>query len=309
MTAEGSDPRSIVGAIDWGGTKLLVGLVDDEGRVLASRAVPTPTGGASNVLSRAVELLRESLAEQDRSGDALRGVGVTVPGVVDAAGHVLKYAPAHGLRDVPVARELGMHVGVPVRIANDVDACALAEVRFGRANFENFAWVTISTGVGGAFVLDRRLFRGGGLAGEIGHVVVEEGGPRCGCGHLGCLEAVAAGPAIALHARSLGLPARSAQDVAALAASGNLIARSALERAAAALGRALAFVQNLLDLDAVVLGGGVARSLNFDVIRATLADRVLPVPGRHLPVLRLTALEAHAALLGAASLVLPPENH
>lgn len=297
-----------MGAIDWGGTKLLVGLVDDAGRVLASHVVPTPTGGADIVLSRAVELLRERLAERGANFDDLGGVGVTVPGVVDAAGGVLRYAPAHDLYDVHVARFLHSHVDVPVRVANDVDACALAEMRFGGADFESFAWITVSTGVGGAFVLDRRLFRGGGLAGEIGHVVVEEGGPRCGCGHLGCLEAVAAGPAVALHAQSLGLPVHSAEEVAALAANGSVSARAALDRAATALGRALAFAHNLLDLDGIVLGGGVARSLNLDVIRTTLADRVLSVPGRPSPTLRLTALGANAALLGAASLVLPQEN-
>lgn len=285
-----------VAAVDIGGTKLMVGLVDETGAVLRSKVVPTPiAGGPEAVVDAAVQLL----ADLDGRPAAL---GATVPGLADSRRGLLRYAPAHGWSDVPFAEMLSRASGLPARIANDVNACALAEQRFGVGKgMESLVWITVSTGIGGAVVIKGQIFEGaGGISGEIGHLVVEEGGPACGCGHLGCLEAVASGPAIARRA-GMG----SAAQVFEAARQGSPAARTVVRETAFYLGRAAAFVQNILDPDAIVFGGGVARSFDLlkpDIERA-LRQRAILLPDRP-PVIRTTALGYEAALIGAAALVL-----
>lgn len=293
----------IAGSVDFGGTKLMVGLVDSDGKVLSHETIPTPkAGGPTAVADAAAAMLRQ------QAGDRLStlvGVGATVPGLADGRTGVLRYAPAHGWRDVPFAQMLTRRLDLPARIANDVNACALAEQRFGAGRgVQNLVWITVSTGIGGGLVLNGQIFEGaGGIAGEVGHLVVAEGGPACGCGHKGCLEAVAAGPAIARRAAELGLPVSNAREVAELAASGNTAARRVLDEAAVYLGRAIAFCYNLIDPDLVVLGGGVAPSLGLNVIAETVRERAMLLPERP-PSIAHTALGYEAALIGAATLVL-----
>ena len=295
----------IVGSVDFGGTKLMVGLVDDRGQVLSSRTVPTPVaGGPAAVADEAAALLRDLAGE--RLGE-LAGVGATVPGLADGRAGLLRYAPAHGWRDVPFAQMLTDRLGLRTRIANDVNACALAEQRFGAGlGVANLVWITVSTGVGGGLVLGGQIYEGSGIAGEMGHIIVAEDGPLCGCGHRGCLEAVAAGPAIARRAVELGLRAPDARTVADLAAAGEPTARQVLDETAVYLGRAIALCYNLLDPDLIVLGGGVSPSLEplLPRIAEVVAERAILLPGR-APQIRRTALGYEAALIGAACLVLP----
>lgn len=300
--------KRVAGAIDFGGTKLLVGLVSSDGTVLAQQRVPTPyQGGPAGVADQAVLMLRNLLAQEGITTAQLAGLGSTVPGLAETRKGILRLAPALGWRDVPFAQMLADRTGVEARIANDVNACALAEQRFGVGRgVESLVWITVSTGVGGSVVLDGKIVEGAsGIAGEIGHLVVEEGGYTCGCGHRGCLEAMAAGPAIARRARESGLQVADSAEVATLARSGDPIARRILTETAVYLGRAIAFCYNLLDPDMVVIGGGVGQS--FDLLLPTLdavvADRAIRLadrPHRIMP----TGLGYEAALVGAAALVL-----
>ena len=305
-------------AIDIGGSKIRAGVVDVAGRV-TGRAGCALTGPltAAGVLGAAVALGRESL----REGGAVEAVGVTIPGLADPAAGVWVYAPFSGIRDVPVADELGAVFGVPVAVENDVNACALAEMRFGACTgVADFVWVTISNGIGGAVVTGGRLLTGvDNAAGEIGHLIVAEDGPRCGCGHVGCAEANAAGPAIARRYRAAvrgsaqaagsdgpvvepgGAAEADAAAIAALARGGDPVARRVYEDTGDLLGRALASVVSLLNPQAVILGGGVSQS--FDLfgprLRATLEARAFAAA---LPGLRVepTTLGVVAGLLGAA---------
>lgn len=297
----------IAAAVDFGGTKLMVGLVSQSGAVLAQATVPTPIeSGPEGVADRAQNLLARLQEEYDIEPGRIVGVGATVPGLADTRRGMLRYAPAHGWRDIPFADMLSSRLQVPARIANDVNACALAEQRFGAAKgIPNLIWMTVSTGVGGGLILDGRIYEGGGgIAGEIGHLVVAEGGPLCGCGNRGCLEAVAAGPAIARRAKEAGIPASDAAQAAKLAREGHVGAQQLFQQTGVYLGKAVAICLNLLDPDLVVIGGGVARSLDLmlPAIEQTARERALLLPERPVQI-RPTALGYEAALVGAAALV------
>jgi glucokinase len=191
-----------------------------------------------------------------------------------------------------------------VFIENDVNACALAEMRFAHGG-SNFLWMTVSTGIGGAVVADGRLVRGAGFcAGEIGHVKVEFERPRlCGCGQSGCLEAHASGTAIGRLARQAGLEA-DAKQCEALALQGNPVALAVLAQAGRYIGRALAMTANVLNPQRVYIGGGVAHALGLLLpsIREEFERGVLP-QCRNVEI-EQTRLGYEAALFGAAAICL-----
>ena len=295
--------ENIVGAIDWGGTKLLVGLVNNKGEILASRKLATPSSTPESILETAAHLLDECIVEEGLGKEAISSVGVTVPGPVDMASGLLKFAPAHAFRDVPVAGILSHLSGKTVKVINDVNACALAEQHFGVAKgIRDFLWVTVSTGIGGALVLNGSLYYGSdGLAGEIGHIVVDERGPLCGCGNRGCLEMMASGSAIARMASEQGLSAQDAAEVARLAFQGNPLAVGIMHRAQQALANGIAATINVINPSLVVFGGGVSESLDLALIESLARKSTFTSKGR-FPNLAKTALGMQAALIGAASL-------
>jgi glucokinase len=296
--------QRIAAAVDFGGTKVLAGLVDGSGRVLGMERIATPDGGPQAVAAFAGRALAGLMAECGLAAGDVVGLGSTVPGIADRGGRVLRLAPAHGWRDVPFATMLSAETGLDAVIENDVNACALAEQSWGCAQgIRDLLWTTVSTGIGGALVLDSRMRQGPrGLAGEIGHIAVANG-PRCGCGRLGCLEAVASGPAIANAARREGLEVEDAIGVFRLADEGERKARAIIDRVHFDLARALSFAANLLDIDLIVLGGGVAQSLDMPKLECLTLERTFTLDeGR--PRVRRTELGNEAGLLGAAALVL-----
>jgi glucokinase len=296
---------SIAAALDFGGTKLVVGFVDAGGRVLGSVRLPTPSEGPAEVVRMAAEAIALLAERLPVSRASLAGIGATVPGLADTANGILRFAPTQGWRDVPFAAMLSEAVGLPAFIANDVNACALAEMRFGAAQgCPNFLWITISTGIGGALVLNGQLFEGTrSLAGEIGHMAVVSDGSRCGCGRIGCLQAVASGTAIRQRAAERGLEAAGAQDVFELANRGNPVAVEIVDEVHRHIGLALAHAVNLLDLDLIVIGGGVADSLDATWLENEIRAHAILLP-EHSPAVIRTALRSEAALIGAGLLAL-----
>jgi glucokinase len=297
----------IAGAIDFGGTKLIIGLVDDTGRVLSQKQIPTPVEEGPEIVAETAAALLTSLCRQESiSLSQLDGVGATVPGLVDKEGLQLRWAPTHGWKDIPFAEFLSKHLGVSAVIANDVNACALAEQKFGAGKgVDNLLWMTISTGIGGGLIVNGEIYPGGsGIAGEVGHIVIEEDGPVCGCGNRGCLQAVASGTAITRRAREAGLAVTNSGEAAKLARQGDDRAIQVFREAAVYLGRALSFCFNILNPDIVVLGGGVAQSLDLllPVIHDTVKSRIIHLP-ESPPRIVATALGYEAALLGASALV------
>jgi len=294
---------TIAAAVDFGGTKVAVGFIDAAGRILGQSRFATPDAPIE-VARFAARALREISDTLGLDLPSVSGVGATVPGPADTANGILRLAPHQGWRDVPFAAMLAEAVGLPAFIANDVNACALAEQRFGAAQAcSNMLWVTVSTGIGGALVLNGRLYEGArSLAGEIGHMAVAVDGARCGCGRIGCLQAMASGSAIRVAALDQGLPVADARDVFEMSRAGDAQARQIIDSAHFHIGLALSHAVNLLDLDMIVIGGGVADSLDTSRLEAEVRAHALTLPEHTPPIVR-TALRPDAALIGAGLLV------
>ena len=307
-----------------GGTKTAAGVVDETGHVLARRAVPTPLDSPDAAVEAMAALSREVLAE----AGPVESAGLALPGVVDRARGVLVRSASSGWLDIPFAAMVSDALGLPVASENDVNACALAEARFGGgAGMDCFFWMTISTGIGGAVYSGGRI-AGGPMSGEIGHLVVNPGGAPCGCGNRGCLEAEAAGPAWRRRALDLlaadapaGVPSRNGRDsnreansfsvdaqaVAEGARDGDPVCLQVVEDCARPLAAGLAAVFNILDPQAVFLGGGVAEAFDLlaPILRRELPPLVLAGRERPLTILR-SYLGYDAALVGAGALALFP---
>src|SRR5262245_45390050 len=194
--------------VDLGGTKIEVLIVEGDQDVHGRARRPTPTeGGADAVVEAIARTVEEAAGDASVDTGQLTGVGIGSPGAVDARAGTVGFNSnlAGGWSDpYPFAAELGRLVGTRVRVANDVDVAAAAELELGAGrNLPSFLAVWWGTGVGGCVVLDGRLWEGNGGAGELGHIVVKLGGRLCPCGRRGCLEAYAGRAAMEARARQL----------------------------------------------------------------------------------------------------------
>jgi glucokinase len=303
--------------VDLGGTKILAAVVDEAGRVAATARAATPQAGPSAVVEAIAATANRALEAAGLSRGAVRAAGVGAPGPADPATGMV-YAPPnlHGWRDVALGDLVGERLGMPVAIENDANAAALGEhwVGAGRG-VDDLLYITVGTGIGGGLILRGRVYYGvSGTAGEVGHMVIVPGGPRCACGRLGCLEAVASGPAIAREARAalaagrasvlsaVAAEALDAREVARAAAAGDPLAREVFARAARYLGLATANLVNLLNPALVVVGGGVARAgeLLLGPVRRIVAAEAFERPAAAVQIVP-AALGPRAGALGAAA--------
>ena len=256
-------------------------------------------------------MLEESIAESAPQGNYDR-IGITIPGLADPNTGTWVYACFSGIRDVPIAKILSeKYGGKPVFIDNDVNACALAERQFGICKeTKNFLWITVSNGIGGGLVLNGEIYRGYfGNAGEIGHFnVVEENGFRCGCGNNGCLEAEAAGPGIARRYAALlkQEPTKhSAKEIAESARAGNETAMYVFTTTGRLIGKAASYAVNLLNLEKVVIGGGVSNSFDllFPSMEMAFREKIFR-DANPKAVFERTGLGSDAGLAGAVALAM-----
>jgi glucokinase len=281
------------GGIDLGGTKIQAVVVDDAHQLLGSARHPTPTtGGPADVALAMVGAMREALATAEVTLDELTAVGVGSPGAVDEeAGTVTS---ARNLPDwegtYPLAEKLQAALGAPVALSNDVNVATQAEFELGAAKpFRSILGVFWGTGVGGGIVLDGQMWEGRGAAGEIGHVVVKSDGRTCPCGRIGCMEAYAGRGAMEVRAREKvdagektvlfeimeerGKPRLSSGIWARALERDDKLAHHLVDRAVDAIGVAVASSLNLLDVEAVVIGGGLGIRLGepyVEKIRAAI---------------------------------------
>ena len=263
--------RETVLALDFGGTKLAVGLADAAtGRWVTIERTATPSNAAASLAAISTIAQR-----QVREADArVLAIGVSFGGHVDSkAGTVRRSMQVAGWEGVPLARILSDQFDAPTDVVNDGTAGALGEWRFGAGRAcSDVVYITVSTGVGGGLVLDGRPYDGStGLAAEFGHLPIAGSTAPCTCGSLGCAEAVAAGPAIAAEAvrridagetsslSGLGLEL-TARDVSDHARKGDRLAREVLAGAGTAIGQIASNLVTCFDPQAVIVGGGVARA-------------------------------------------------
>jgi len=304
-------------ALDFGGTKLAAARIDVETNglceVVAVRRAATP-GDAPT--SRTV---LQRLANEVARGIPFDAAGVSFGGPVDTTRGVVRLSRhVRGWNDYPLVAEISKRYGVPCALRNDADAGALGEHRWGAGRcLSEMLYVTVSTGIGAGLILGGRLCNGAhGLSGEIGHLLVSDGGQQCSCGRRGCLEALASGPAIARAARrALGrqdgrgailrascgadLAGLDARLVAQAAELGDEVALAVLADAGHALGLGLAAAVLLFDPGVIVLGGGVVNSGQpfLEPARAVLRERALG----DLPSVLISELALEAPLYGAAA--------
>lgn len=307
--------------VDFGGTNIKCGIVDSRGRVARTLSVPTSQCAMPRAFIDGVARAVNTLARgRGIRTSQLRGVGIGAPGLIDAArGIVHSLVNVPGWHDVPLARRLSARLRAPVCVENDANLVALGEYRFGAGRgAHSLLCLTLGTGVGGGLVCDGRLYRGvSGSAGEIGHMVVDRGGARCGCGRRGCLEALVGTAAILRLGRQalrLGSPKLRAlvrregrlmpRLIGRAARSGEMQAQRVWQEIGRRLGIGLANLVNLLNPDCIVLGGGIANNWSsfYPAMMKTLRADAMDVPGRAVRVLR-GRLGDEAGILGAAVLV------
>ncbi len=315
MAATNAEPAAL--AVDIGGTKFAAGVVDPAGRVLAVERVPTPRGGdAEELFAALVTAVRGALGAAGLTfadGGLVPAIGVGTAAPMDLAAGTVSPVNIVGWRGFPLRDRLSEQFGVPVGMIGDAVAVAVAEHWLGAAQgHADVLGMVVSTGVGGGLVLGGRVMPGAtGNAGHIGHASVDPNGPVCACGGVGCLEAIASGPSLTAWARAQGLV--SATDAAAVARSaraGDPIALAAFRRAADALGLAIAGAVTTLDLELVVIGGGVADAgaVLFDPLNHAYS-RYAALDFARAPRIVPARLAATAGLVGAAAVVHRPQAY
>ena len=295
--------KQVIFACDIGGSKLLCGFVTEDGCILDTEKVLLSPDITVETIEAHLENMYATLCNRNPDCRPI-AAGMTIPGLADAEEGIWQYACFSGIADYPIASRMTEKLHLPIYIENDVNACALAEKRYGGCrDCKDFLWVTVSNGVGGGLVLNGDVYRGAfGGAGEIGHVVVEENGPVCPCGHRGCMEAVAAGPAIAARYEARTGRAISAAEVAALARNGDPEALDVIHKTGEYIGKGLGKAASLLNCERYVLGGGVMQS--FDLMESDIqrgfAEEAFVSPNKNVKILP-TSLKYEAGLLGAAT--------
>jgi N-acylmannosamine kinase len=281
-------------AFDVGGTKIAGAIV--AGRHVQRRAqLPTPRTGRGDDIVAAIATMAENLPRAT-------AVGVATTGIVDRGELTALNFTTLPIEDhFPLAARLSERLGLPALLINDGQAAAWAEYQYGAGRGARaMAFVTVSTGIGGAFVLDGRLQIGArGLGGHIGHVVVDNEGSLCGCGRRGCIERTASGAAIAAFASERYNEAVDAQEVFRRASRGDRLGSDILNRAARQISCILIDCIALLDLDCVLVGGGVGLAPGF-IDRISAEVDMAPEIFRR-PVLA-ARLGADAGLVGVARL-------
>jgi glucokinase len=294
-------------ALDIGGTKIAVGLVDPAGALVQTAILPTPKNqGVEQVWSVVHQMIADALKAAE---GAIRAVGIACAGPIDLAAGTVSPINIPSWRGFPLRDRVAAAVpDVPVLLAGDGVCMALGEHWRGAGRGVAFVLgMVVSTGVGGGLVLDGEPYHGRtGNAGHVGHVVVELDGQPCLCGGRGCVETVAAGPWMTRWAEANGWaapPGADAKVLADAAAAGDPVAVRAFHRGATALAAMIASVGAVCDLNLVVIGGGVARSGRtlFDPLTAALSDYAGLSFIRDLRVVP-AALGGDAGLIGAARL-------
>lgn len=319
--SEQAGGRPVVG-IDLGGTKILAGIVSAENRILGRAKVSTPAQeGADAILKAIVDCVDAALEDARGSRCDIASVGVGSPGPIDIDTGVIRFSANMNVRNFALGPELSATLARPVLLQNDVRAGGYGEFRLGAGiGYTEIIAAFIGTGIGGCLIHDGRVVIGAtGNAGEIGHITVKAGGPKCGCGARGCLEALASRTAITRriikameNGRSTVLHEKMARkggrlksgDLAEAVASGDQVAVKEVTRAAFYLGLGLGSLINVFGPQIVIIGGGVAEALGqpyIDQVRAAARARALTDPNGTVRIER-AALGDDAGMLGAALL-------
>jgi glucokinase len=315
--------RTAIG-IDIGGTNIRLGLVDELGNIIERRRYKTEAvdgvGAVVAKLKGGMESLMEFAADNRLE---IRGAGIGIPGIISSAVGVVHFSPnLPGWVDIRLKDLLEPGLGFPVMVENDANVYALGEARFGAGmGVSSQICMTLGTGVGGGIILDDRIWRGvNGMAGEVGHMTVDPEGPLCGCGNRGCLERYSSATAVLEMAARAFMQKESASQlnvykdspasltteiIADAASNGDKLAIKIYSDVGRFLGIAIANIVNLLNIERVVIGGGLtgAWDLFIGPLKDEVAARAFDIPARSCDIVP-GQLGDDAGILGAAGLVL-----
>ena len=302
--------------IDLGGTTVKAALCAPDGTLLHKQSAPTPTGDAAGLCAAMKQLVLGLCAAQGAAPEQITSIGIGVPGSFDKATCTLKFGTNLGMNNVCFADAFRPDFGCTVQLDNDANCAALGEVTAGAAKgAKNMVMVTLGTGVGGGIIIGGKLYTGcNGIAGELGHMVVRQGGERCGCGRDGCLEAyasaasfvkfaeraLAAGRGSLLQAHAGHLNAKMICDAVD---AGDALACELFDEYCVNLSCGLANFINIFQPEAIVLGGGLAgygEKLLAPLRRLTL-PQTFRSDGRNTEIV-CASLGNDAGLIGAAML-------
>ena len=314
-----SQSNHFVLALDIGGTHFRLALADQKGQLLRQcKGHSSPENGPEQAIERIKDAATEMLSGLEPG--SVRGMGIAVAGLITPATGVLLTSPTLlSWYNTPLKEIFEKELQLPVWVGNDANLAALGEHRFGSGiGCDDLIYITVSTGIGGGVITGGKLLTGSsGFAAELGHMTIDLNGPRCNCGNVGCLEAMASGTAIArltLEKLSCGeasvitdlvagdLTKVTARVVGEAASSGDAVARAIMHTAATNLGVGIVNLVHIFNPELIIIGGGVSQSgeLLFDPVRQVVAERTISdYTVRIVPA----TLGDDCGLLGAAALV------
>ena len=303
-------------AVDLGGTKYIAAVIGPRGKMFSRVYCPTLSHeGHARIIDRLAASIKEAVKEAGFKLREMAGVGIAAAGIIDINRGLITEAPnLPKWCNIPLRDLLREEFKIPVFVLNDASAAALGEHCLGAGRgLDNLIYMTVSTGIGGGMIINGELYNGtDGSAAEVGHMIIQVDGPLCHCGHYGCLEAMASGTAIARMAEErlrsgwtsiLSKSRRkiTAEDVAAAAKKGDVLACQVIDDAAAYLGIGMAGLVNLFNPQMIVVGGGVS-ALGERLLRParkSMKQHAFKLPAGTVRVVR-SALGADSGLMGAA---------
>lgn len=317
-TSQTTDPVFI--GIDLGGTTIKGAIVSSTGEILHETRIDTEQQSGEKLFNQVVEMI-SALRGDPRAGNRAAGIGMGIPGLVNRATNRIEVMPnLPSLSDLDITAELERASGLPVILDNDANAAAYAELQVGAARGRREVFfVTLGTGIGAGLIINGQIYRGAaGFAGEFGHMTIDPEGIECACGNIGCLETIASGPNIVRRTRErlyrdrtsslsrLAIPRDrefTAEDIARAAREGDEMAQVMMERTGMFLGIAIAAVINLLNVEMVVMGGGVMEAGDL-ILKPTTKEtrrRAFP-PSFNSCEIVIAKLGPSAGMIGAALL-------
>ncbi len=315
--------NSNVVGVDMGGTKTLAAVVDAEGNILSTAKIQTQAKRKTSiVIDRIAGCIQEAIEESPVDTDTIGGIGIGAPGPLDPDTGVVIFAPNLGWKNVHLKTELETRVNMPTFVDNDVNVGTLGEHTFGAGRgVKDLVGIFVGTGIGGGIILNGKLYHGASkTAGEIGHIIVKAGGPKCGCGNRGCLEALASRTAMTkefqkailkkgkksilsnLTGGDLGL-IRSGVLAKALH-SNDKLTQKVFKKTTKYLGICIGSIVNFLNPEMIVLGGGVVEAVGdkfLKDIRKAAKKYALPDTLKNVEIVE-AQLGDNAGVLGAAAL-------
>jgi len=313
--------RQYIVSVDAGGTKILAALIDSDNKIISRAKKSTDAkNGANAVIKRIIECIESTLIDSKVKANQLAAIVVGIPGSLNSQKGIVYLAPNLSWRNINVVNPIKRHFNIPTFIENDANLGALGIHHFGLGKkYENLLGIFVGTGIGGGLILNNKIYRGKSFAaGEIGHIVINPKGEKCGCGNYGCFEAVASRTAITREIKNAIKTGKKtvvtkltnnydlikSGTLAAALKSNDKIVKKSLRSASETIGLVIGNMSNLLDLNAVVLADGLIEAVGdfmLPVIRKSAEDVALPQNFKGMKIL-ISSLGDDAALYGGIAL-------